>query len=223
MKQSDMPQAKCGTVVVCLFVIIAGQGWLLRRVLAGGVSAWPAAIWGELAFCVVMLAALLWCWFKPRGWTNNLGCGIAFGVFAAYLVFTIVCYDSFAQMYLTGIDDGLPSLGKALVAIKLVLAILAVVAGIPARPAPEGREYAEKLRQAAYRQEAEWAKGNIKGAKADFDTAMEKLKKSLSQEEIDALLAQLRAEAAEETGEDSPAEAPEQSPVEDLHGWGGGV
>ena len=34
MKENTMPQAKCGTVVACLFVLTAGQLFLLRGALA---------------------------------------------------------------------------------------------------------------------------------------------------------------------------------------------
>lgn len=225
MEKASTPAAKCGTVVVCLFIVLAGQVWLLWDTLAAGFHAWPAAVRGELVFCVIMLAAILWCWFRPKGWTSNLGCGIAFGLFGIYLIYTIIFYNSFAELYLSAINTEFSSVGKALVALKLVLVILAVIAGIPTAPAPTGREYADKLRQAYYRQEAELAKGNAKGAKQDFDNAMKKLRENLSQEEIDALLAQLRTDAApDEAGPDEGgAEASDRSPSEDLHGWGGGA
>lgn len=224
MEQSKTPQAKCDTVVICFAIIIIGQGWLLRHTLAAGLFAWPFAVTVELLFCIVMLAAVIWCWAHPKGWTSNLGCGIAFGVFALYLVVNLLFYGEFSQLYLAGLNADTPSWGKALVALKLVLAIMGVVAGIPAAPAPSNREYAERMRQAVYRQEAEWAKGNAKGAKEDLEKTLRKLKESLSPEEMEALLAELRAEtAAAPEKENASAEDAGESVTETWRGWGGGV
>lgn len=217
MKENAMPQAKCGTVVACLFILTAGQLFLLRGTLAAGPWAWPGALVGELIFCVPMLAALVWCWGHPKGWTSNLGCAAAFVFFGAYLIFQIVFRQTFAQLYLSAVDTQFPSVGLALVAVKAVLLLMAVIAGIPAAPAPTGREYADKLRQAVHKQEAQWAKGSAAGAKQDLDAAMAKLRENLSPEELNALLSQLR-DAPDQTppGEDATA-------AEDWHGWGGGV
>lgn len=216
MKENAAPQAKCGTAVACLFILTAGQLFLLRGVLAAGPGSWPGALVGELIFCVPMLAGLVWCWGHPKGWTSNMGCAAAFVFFGAYLIFQIVFRRTFAQLYLSAVDTQFPSVGLALVAVKVVLLLMAVIAGIPAAPAPAGREYADKLRQAVHKQEAQWAKGSAAGAKQDLDAAMAKLRESLSPEELDALLSQLR-DAPEQTpssGEDSAG---------DWHGWGGGV
>lgn len=215
MDNSKSPEAKCSTVVVCFLLIIIGQGVLLRSTLAAGFTAWPLAIKLELVFCAVMAAAVVWCWSHPRGWTTNFGCAAAFGFFGLYAVFNIVCFDTFVQLFLAGIENGAESWGKAMVALKLVLAIMAVVAGIPAAPAPAGREYAEKLREATYRQEAQWAKGSASGAKKDLDSAMAKLRETLTPEEMDALLAQLRSE------QNPPKD--EESVAEQWRGWGGGI
>ena len=208
MENSKSPEAKCSTVVVCLLFIIIGQGVLLRDVFAAGLTAWPPAVKLELVFCAVMAAAMVWCWTHPRGRTSNLGCAAAFGFFGLYAVFNIVFYDTFVQLFLAGIENGAESWGKAMVALKLVLAIMAVVAGIPAATAPTGREYAEKLKEAAYRQQAQWAK-------KDLDSAMEKLRETLTPEEMDALLAQLRSEQAPPTDGESV--------TEQWRGWGGGI
>lgn len=217
MEPTKEPAARCGTVVVCLAVIVFGQGYLLR----GPLSAFPAlpgAVWVELVFCLLMLAALVWCWGHPKGWTTNLGCGAAFGVFALYAVFNLVCFSTFSQLYLAGINTEFPSWSKALVAMKLVLAIMAVIAGIPAAPQMEGREYADKMRQAVYKQEAEWAKGSAKGAKKDLESAVEKLRENLSPEELEELLNQLKADPAAPKAEEEA-----ESVAEQWRGWGGGT
>ena len=227
MNNSTALRAKCDTTVVCFLLIILGQGWLLRNVLLAGPAAWPLAVIGEMLFCVVLLAAVVWCWSHPLGWTNQKGCAAAFAVFAVYAAFTLVNYSTFAQMYLAGIQTEYPSWGKALVALKLLLAIMGIVAGIPVAPPPSGREYADKMRQVYYRQEAEQAKANAKGAKQDLDSIMAKLKENLSPEEMNALMSELRAEAAQSAGAPAPAEqepAPEREDLtETWRGWGGGV
>ncbi len=218
MEKTNTPQAKCGTVVACLFLIIAGQLWLLRGVLAAGPAAWPGMVIGELAFCAVMLAALVWCWGHPQGWATNRGCAAAFGFFGLYTVYQLIFFGAFSELYLAGVSTEFPSVSRALVAVKIVLALMAAVAGVPSAPAPTGREYAEKLRQAVYKQEAGWAKGNAAGAKKDLDSAMAKLKASLSPEEMEALMAELRGHP-----EDAASRQPGNSPVDDMPGWGGGV
>ena len=216
MENTKSPAAKCGTVVVCLLIIIIGQGVLFRSALAAGFAAWPLAVKLELVFCVVMAGAAAWCWGHPRGWSTNLGCAAAFILFGLYAVLNIVFFNTFVQLFLTGTGGGAESMGKALVALKLVLAIMAVVAGIPAAPAPTGREYAEKLREAVYRQNAQQARNNAAGAKKDLDNAMKKLRETLSPEELDALLGQLRAE---QSGPEDGGE----SVTEQWRGWGGGI
>ena len=215
MENHKSPAAKCDTVVLCFLLIIIGQGILLRNTLAAGPAAWPLMVWPELVFCAVMAAAAAWCWTHPRGWSTNPGCVAAFALFGVYAVFNIVFYGSFARLYMEGIGGEYESWGKAIEALKLVLAIMAVTAGIPAAAAPTGREYADKLREAVYRQNAEWAKGSAAGAKKDMESTLEKLKETLSPEEMEALLAQLQA------GQDKPKD--EQSVTEEWRGWGGGI
>lgn len=216
MRENAAPEAKCGTVVACLFILIAGQVFLLWGTLSAGPAAWPAAVVGELVFFVPMLAAIVWCWGHPKGWTSNPGCAAAFIFFGLYLVFQIVFRQTFAQLYLAAIDTQFPSVGLALVAVKVVLVLMAAIAGVPAAPAPTGREYADKLRQAVHKQEAQWAKGSAAGAKQDLDAAMAKLRESLTPEELDALLSQLK------DAPDQPAPGGEDS-AGDWHGWGGGI
>lgn len=227
------PEARCGTVVVCLALIIGGQAWLLRHVLLGGIAGWTAALWVELLFCVVMLGAIVWCWTHPRGWTSNIGCVAAFVVFGLYVVFTLLNYGTFSGWYLAGITTEFPSVSKALVALKLILAVMAVIAGIPAAPQMEGREYAQKLREAALRQQAEWAKSNAVGAKKDLEQTVAKLRATLSEEELAALMEELKQSVtveaaaeeppAAEVQEPAPAEEPEKKSVrEEWAGWGCG-
>lgn len=224
MEKTSAPEAKCGTVVACLLVVIAGQGWLLRGPLARGPAAWHPAVYGELFFCAVMLAAVVWCWFHPRGWTNNQGCIAAFVFLGVYLVYQLIFFGVFSEYYLAGIRTEFSSVGRALVAVKMVLALMAAVAGVPAAPAPTGREYAEKLRQAVYKQEAGWAKGTAAGAKKDLDSAMAKLKATLSEEEMNALMAELRAQGENPTAQsENPPAGSSESYAEDWQGWGGGV
>ena len=162
---------------------------------AAGPGGWPLPVLTELPFAVLFAAGLAWCWGHPKGWTNNVGCAAAFVLLAVYLAINAAQYRTLAGLYLAGIETEYPSWGKALVAIKLILACMGVVAGVPAAAAPTGREYADKLRQAVYRQEAEWAKGSARGAKKDLDATMHKLKESLSPQEYAELLARMKQDA----------------------------
>lgn len=217
--EGKSPEARCGTVVACLALIIIGQAYFLRGILFAGVGSWPIAIWIELIFCVIMLGAIIWCWGHPKGWSTNQGCIAVFIVYGLYLVFNVINYTNFSNWYLQNFQTEYPSTGKALVAFKLLLAVFAVIAGIPAAPAPDAREYSQKLKEATLRQQAEWAKGGAVGAKKDLEATLAKLRNTLSKEEMDALMAELNKTAAA-----APAQAEEKPSVrEEWNGWGGGV
>ncbi len=193
---SDAPAARSGMAVICFLIIIAGQGWLLRKLLfTGSLSSLPAPFYPELLFCLVMAAAIVLCWVRPTGWGGRAGCTAAIVLFLIYAVFNILNYDLFASSYLTGFATEYASTGGALVGLKLVLALIGVTAGIPVAPRMDDREYARRLREKAQMQEAGWAKASARGAQADLDATLTRLKASLSDEEMAALLAQLQETA----------------------------
>ena len=63
---------------------------------------------------------------------------------------------------------------------------------MPVAPAPDGREYADRLMTAAQRQSAEWAKAGAKGAQKDLQKTIDSLRGQLSTEELAALLKDLQ-------------------------------
>ncbi|MGI6182325.1 MAG: hypothetical protein ACOYIE_09660 [Agathobaculum sp.] len=218
-QNSSAPAARGGITVLCFLLIIAGQAYLLRSMLFGsGASGLPMPFCAELFFCLLMTAGIVISCIRPTGWGSKLGCAIALALFILYAAINILQYDIFSSAYLSGIHAEYASMGGALVALKLVLALVGVTAGIPVAPRIDDREYARRLREKVQMQQAEWAKASAQGAQKDLNDTLEKLKATLSEEEMAALLAQLQQTAAQ-----SSAEKPKPDPTEDAHGWGGGM
>lgn len=103
-----------------------------------------------------------------------------------------------------------------LIGLKLVLVLIGITAAIPTTPRIDDREYARLLREQAQRQEASWARASVEGARKDLNATLEKLKATLSEEEIAALIKQSENTAAHSASD--PAPDPEE-----WHGWGGGM
>lgn len=219
-QKSDAPAARGGMAVLCFLVVIAGQGYLLRDLLFSGGLSTPFYI--ELLFCFLMAAGIVICWVRPQGWGGKRGCAAALILFVVYAVFTVFYYDTFAAAYLAGSGSAYQSTGGAFVGLKLVLALVAVTAGIPVAPRIDDREYSRRLREKAQMQEAGWAKESVKGAQQDLEATLTKLKATLSEEEMAALLAQLQ-ESAQPKADNAPPAEPEPDASEDAHGWGGGM
>ena len=199
-KQADAqrPAARGGVAILCFLLILAGQGYLLRRLIAGDAGSilrLPFLV--ECCFAVILLGACVLCAVKPTGWTSKTGCIAAFAVYTLYVVHSLVFYNDFSAAYLTGIQAQYDSAGGALVALKLVVALIGVTAGIPASPPIDKFEYSRRLREKAQLQQAQWARNSAEGAKKDLDSAIAKLKDSLSEEELAELLSRLQKEAAE--------------------------
>ena len=83
-----------------------------------------------------------------------------------------------------------------------------VIAAMPVAPAPDGREYADRLMTAAQRQSAEWAKAGAKGAQKDLQKTIDSLRGQLSAEELAELLKDLQGEKAGAADKPSGAQAP---------------
>ena len=184
---------------------VLGQAWFWRKLLFGGsLAGQPPALYAELAFLAVILAlALLTA--RPRGLGGKKRCAAALAGFAVYAVFNLVNIRQFAAFNLSASDSAYESLGPALVALKLFL----VLAGaMPVAPAPDGREYADRLMTAAQRQSAEWAKAGAKGAQKDLQKTIDSLRGQLSAEELAELLKDLQGEKAGAADKPSGAQAP---------------
>lgn len=225
MKQDNKPhaQAKGGVAIICFSIVIIGQIYLLRNVLFKGVlPSIPTAIYIELAFWLVLVAGIVICFISPQGWKTKWGIAIALGLFVLYAAFSIITYSTFQAAYLTGINAEFDSTGGAIVGFKLFIALIGVTAAIPVAPKIDDREYARRLREKVYQQQAEWAKASVKGAKKDLEDTVEKLKATLSKEELEALLKELQTSVGEADANDSaPSEG--SSVSEDFRGWGGGM
>ena len=111
---------------------------------------------------------------------------------------------------MTSSDSSYESLGPALVALKLFIVLAGVIAAMPVAPAPDGREYADRLMTAAQRQSAEWAKAGAKGAQKDLQKTIDSLRGQLSAEELAALLKDLQGGA--NAGGPADAQAPAGEP-----------
>ena len=225
-KPADGSGARCGVAILCFLAIILGQGYLLRNFLFGGsFGALPTAFYIEMLFWPVLIAGIVVCWTHPMGWGGKKGCAIALALFAVYLVFSVLSYSTFAEAYLAGFNPEFNSAGGAMVGLKLVVALIGVTAGIPAGPQMDPREYSRRLREKAERQEAEWAKATVKGARKDLKATVDRLRGTLSEEELAELLAELQ----KPVDADEPAKAPssprndDNNMSEKWRGWGGGM
>ena len=219
-QHSDAPAARGGMAILCFFAVIAGQAFLLRNILFSGNLSAPFYI--ELLFCLLMAAGIIICWVRPAGWGKRTGCTIALVLFILYTAFSVLNYNTFASAYLTGISTVYESTGRALVGLKLVLALIGVTAGIPVAPRMDDREYSRRLREKAQMQEAQWAKASARGAQEDLNATLNRLKATLSEEEMAELLAQLQEKAsASEKASDTPEAS--NSVAEEWRGWGGGM
>ena len=112
---------------------------------------------------------------------------------------------------MTSSDSSYESLGPALVALKLFIVLAGVIAAMRDAPAPDGREYADRLMTAAQRQSAEWAEGGREGrAEEDLQKTIDSLRGQLSAEELAALLKDLQGGA--NAGGPADAQAPRRNP-----------
>jgi hypothetical protein len=159
------------------------------------------------------------------GWSTKAGCAIALILFVVYLVLSIFGYSTLSEAYLTGFNPEFSSAGRAMVGFKLVLALIGVTAGIPAGPQIDPREYSRRLREKTERQEAEWAKATVKGARKDLKATVDRLRGTLSEEELAELLAELQKPIETDSPESTPSSPrnDENNMSEKWRGWGGGM
>ena len=226
IKEKPAPSsARGGVTIICFLVIIAGQAWLLRKAFPA-VLATPAMLI-ECLFCLLMLVGIVRCWKVPLGWGGKRGQAIAFILFALYAIINIINYQALSTAYLSGMNATFPSAGGALVGLKVVLALVGVIAGIPTIAPIDGREYAARMREKLEKQNLQYAAESIKGAQKDLDATIRKLRETLSEEELTALLSQLQQNAP---ASNDPATPPSTAAgdkdhinPEDWHGWGNGI
>lgn len=218
-QDSSAPAAKGGVAVLCFLAIIVGQIYLLRNLIfSGDPVIFTAPYLLELLFCLLLLAGIVICWIRPQGWGGLIGRSIALGLFALYALVTILNYPVFSTAYLTGFQAQFASAGGGFVGLKLVLALVGVIAAIPVAPRIDDREYARRLREKVQRQEAEWAKASLKGAQEDLNATLAKLRETLSEEEMAALLTQLQQTAQQQSPPSSGQPASEAPPSGDASG-----
>ena len=154
---------------------------------------------------------------------------MVFGLFGLYVLYSVLLYSQFQAAY--GGFFSQESVAGAMVAVKLVLVLIGITAGIPTIPKIDSREYSRRLREKALQQEANWAKESVKGARRDLQATVDKLRNSLTPEEMQALVEELQSDAAVIKSENGTTKAKTTDSVsknnvttEDVHqGWGGGM
>ena len=210
MKNVSGTRSRPDVSTALFLAAVLGQVWFWRKLLFGGsLAGQPPVLYVELAFLAVILAlALLTA--RPRGLGGKKRCAAALAGFALYAVFNVVNIRQFAAFNMTSSDSSYESLGPALVALKLFIVLAGVIAAMPVAPAPDGREYADRLMTAAQRQSAEWAKAGAKGAQKDLQKTIDSLRGQLSTEELAALLKDLQGGA--NAGGPADAQAPAGEP-----------
>ena len=214
---SDTQASRRGVTVICFLLVICGELWLLRNLLLeGNLSSLSPVCWLEFFFLLLLAAGTVFCLIRPQGWGGKVGCTAALLLFTIYAAFTVWNHSFFLQAYLTGFHPTYESSAGGLIGLKLVLFLIGITAAIPTTPRIDDREYARLLREQAQRQEASWARASVEGAQKDLNATLEKLKATLSEEEIAALIKQLENTAAHSASDAAPD-------PEEWHGWGGGM
>jgi len=214
---SDTQASRRGVTVICFLLVICGELWLLRNLLLeGNLSSLSPVCWLELLFLLLLAAGTVFCLIRPQGWGGKVGCTTALLLFTVYAAFSVWNYSFFLQAYLTGFHPAYESSAGGLIGLKLVLVLIGITAAIPTTPRIDDREYARLLREQAQRQEASWARASVEGARKDLNATLEKLKATLSEEEIAALIKQSENTAAHSASDPTPD-------PEEWHGWGGGM
>ncbi|MCD8370499.1 MAG: hypothetical protein LUC94_09315 [Clostridiales bacterium] len=229
---ADNRTARGGVAIICFLTVIIGQAWLLRNILfTGNFGSLPMPYYIEMVFCLLLAIGIFICLIRPRGWGGTIGCGVALLLFVIYAIFTIVNYHLFLTGYLTGFHATYESSGGGFVGLKLVLVLVGVTAGIPVAPRIDDREYARRLREKVQKQDAQWAMAAARGARKDLHSTVEKLRSSLSPEELAELLAELQSTSVPAGSDGTPggseasgdAENATENAAERAHGWGGGI
>lgn len=204
---------------------VGGELYFLRGRLASLPAEAPIPLLAELFLCGGILIGALFS-ATPRGWRGKAGCGAAYLFLAGYLAFNVIQFSFFSGLYLEGITTEYPSYGPALAAFKLVLVTVGVVAATPVAPGPDRREYADRLWQAARRQQKSWTEGET-AQRADSgedpaDRAVQRLRRELTPDELERLKRTLLAQSTPETpkAEESPA-GPDENTPEETGKWAG--
>lgn len=225
-KQHDgASHARGGVAVICFLTIIIGQAYLLRNIFRTDLFALPVVPWGiEFFFMLIFVAAIIYLFIEPMGWYTKIRLAIAFSLLIAYVGMTVFFYSEFQRVYLTGSSFEYASSAGGLVGLKLVLAVIAVTAGIPVAQPIDGREYARRLREKVEKNNAQLVKKTAAGAQKDLATTIKKLKATLSPEEMETFLQELRADStASSSTAGSQASDTNESLAEKWRGWGGGT
>lgn len=199
---STLLKARGWVTIVCFAIVIFGQAWLLRNKLTlSEIGPLPAYYYGEFFFILLLIIGIIINCVRSTGWGNGIGRKAALGLVAAYAAYSVYFYKQFAEAYLTGFEANYASVGSALIALKLVIVTIGVVAGIPVAPRINDREYSRRLREKVQRQDAEWAKAAVKGSSKELKETVEKLRGSLSEEEFAELLADISQQNKEKADE----------------------
>ena len=218
-KKAEM-KAVQGTGIVCFLAAIIGGIYLMRPVFLNDpihIVSLPVLL--ECISWVVLLIGVIWLWTHKKGWGGIKGKIVVFSLFGGYLLYSVLLYPEFQQIYLQTVTGSEAAAG-AMVGVKLFVVLIGITAGIPVGPKIDGREYAQRLREKAMRQEAEWAVESVKGAKKELQTTVERIKDSLTEEELRILMKELQDTFKEESPENSGSDV---STADIRNGWGGGV
>ena len=184
-EHTEIMRARGAVASFCFALVILGEIYLLRNELASlNLAALPSYYYIEAFFLLLLAFGIAVCCLRRLGWGNGKGRLAALALTACYAAFSIYYYHDFATAYLTGFEADFRSVGGALIALKLVLTMVGVVAGIPVAPRIDNREYSRRLRERTQRQHAEWAKAAVKGSTKELKSRLEKLKDSLTEEEL---------------------------------------
>lgn len=197
MEKNAAPRARFTAAIILFLAVIAGDLVLCRDYLLQGLHTLPVYLLIELVMLFLLVIGIfLFC--NPRGLNTNKKLILGFGYFLLWCAVTVIYFSEYKAMYLSTLHTEFPSYGAAITCLKLVMVLCGLTALIPVVPAPTGREYAQGLARAYEKQNIEQAKNAAAEAQKDLERRVEQLRSSLSPEELDALMTQLKNEVPTE-------------------------
>ena len=166
-KQEQTKFAK--PVISSLFFLAAVmlQLYFLRNIFTFAITELPLTLLIELIFTLLTVYGAARS-ASVQGWGNAAACGSAIVVFAAYIGFDIIHYNTLSLLYSMTLGMDKQNLGLAVLVGKSILILLGLIAAIPIKPQPTQEEYADAFVDAMELQKLAWAKASAKSAKKEL-------------------------------------------------------
>ena len=187
------PEAKGGVTVVFFAAAIILHIILVRNYIPADWSRlFSVPFLFEMLFHVVLIYGCVVCIRCKAGWKTPKGVAIVFILFVLYVILNATCYQAYIDAYLTGMDALYTSTAGAMVGVKAMLILIGITAGIPMAAKIDKYEYARRLKQKVEMQNASYAQATAVNSKKDLEKTIMNLRKSMSEEEFEKLMSELK-------------------------------